>query len=30
VLKLMGYDRVRVYDASFAEWGNREDTLIVR
>jgi thiosulfate/3-mercaptopyruvate sulfurtransferase len=26
VLKLLGYDRVRVYDGSFAEWGNRDDT----
>lgn len=30
MLKLLGYDKVRVYDASFAEWGNREDTPIVR
>jgi thiosulfate/3-mercaptopyruvate sulfurtransferase len=28
VLKLLGFDRVRVYDASFAEWGNRDDTPI--
>jgi thiosulfate/3-mercaptopyruvate sulfurtransferase len=26
VLKLLGYERVRVYDGSFAEWGNRDDT----
>jgi thiosulfate/3-mercaptopyruvate sulfurtransferase len=29
-LKLLGYEKVRVYDGSFAEWGNREDTPIVR
>lgn len=28
-LKLLGYDRVRDYDASFFEWGNRDDTPIV-
>lgn len=28
VLTLLGYDRVRVYDGSFAEWGNRDDTPI--
>jgi thiosulfate/3-mercaptopyruvate sulfurtransferase len=27
-LRLLGYDRVRVYDGSFAEWGNRDDTPI--
>ncbi len=27
-LHLMGYDHVRVYDGSFAEWGNRDDTQI--
>ena len=26
VLKLLGYDRVRVYDGSFADWANRDDT----
>jgi len=26
----MGFDRVSVYDASFAEWGNRDDTPIIR
>jgi len=26
----MGYDRVKNYDASWDEWGNREDTPIVR
>ena len=30
VLKLLGFDRVRVYDASFAEWGNRDDTPVER
>jgi 3-mercaptopyruvate sulfurtransferase SseA len=30
VLKLMGYDRVKNYDASWNEWGNRADTAIVR
>jgi 3-mercaptopyruvate sulfurtransferase SseA len=30
VLKLMGYDRVKNYDASWNEWGNRDDTAIVR
>ena len=28
-LKMLGYERVRDYDASFFEWGNREDTPIV-
>jgi thiosulfate/3-mercaptopyruvate sulfurtransferase len=27
-LHLMGYDDVRVYDGSFAGWGNRDDTPI--
>ncbi len=26
----MGYDRVKNYDASWDEWGNRDDTPIVR
>lgn len=30
VLRLLGYGRVRVYDGSFAEWGNRDDTPIER
>jgi len=30
LLRLMGYDRVGNYDASWQEWGNREDTPIVR
>jgi thiosulfate/3-mercaptopyruvate sulfurtransferase len=30
VLRLIGYDKVRVYDGSWAEWGNRDDTPIVR
>jgi 3-mercaptopyruvate sulfurtransferase SseA len=30
VLRLMGYDRVKNYDASWNEWGNRDDTAIVR
>ena len=25
VLKLLGYDRVKGYDRSWAEWGNRDD-----
>lgn len=28
-LRLLGFDRVRSYDASWNEWGNREDTPIV-
>jgi hypothetical protein len=28
VLKLLGYDDVRMYDGSFGEWGNRRDTPI--
>jgi thiosulfate/3-mercaptopyruvate sulfurtransferase len=30
VLTLLGFEKVRVYDGSFAEWGNREDTPIER
>jgi 3-mercaptopyruvate sulfurtransferase SseA len=26
VLRLMGFERVKNYDASWAEWGNRDDT----
>jgi len=29
VLSLLGWDRVRAYDASMAEWGNRDDTALV-
>ncbi len=29
LLRLMGYDRVQNYDASWSEWGNRDDTPIV-
>ena len=29
LLRLMGYDRVGNYDASWQEWGNRDDTPIV-
>jgi len=29
VLTLLGYHRVRNYDGSFREWGNRDDTPIV-
>ena len=29
VLRLLGYERVRNYDGSFREWGNREDTPII-
>jgi thiosulfate/3-mercaptopyruvate sulfurtransferase len=29
-LSLMGYDRVRAYDGSMAEWANREDVPLVR
>ena len=28
-LTLLGYDRVRNYDGSFRDWGNRDDTPIV-
>ncbi len=27
-LRLLGYERVRTYDGSFGEWGNRDDTPI--
>ena len=27
-LKLLGYERVKNYDASWNEWGNRDDTPI--
>jgi thiosulfate/3-mercaptopyruvate sulfurtransferase len=30
VLRLLGYENVRVYDGSFAEWGNRDDTPLER
>jgi thiosulfate/3-mercaptopyruvate sulfurtransferase len=29
-LKLLGYDQVRNYDASWQEWGNRPDLPIAR
>jgi len=29
VLKLLGWDRVRAYDAAMAEWANRDDTPLV-
>jgi thiosulfate/3-mercaptopyruvate sulfurtransferase len=29
VLSLLGWDRVRAYDASMAEWANRDDTALV-
>jgi thiosulfate/3-mercaptopyruvate sulfurtransferase len=28
-LRLLGYEKVRVYDGSFADWANREDTPLV-
>jgi 3-mercaptopyruvate sulfurtransferase SseA len=28
VLKLLGYDRACNYDASWKDWGNRDDTPI--
>jgi thiosulfate/3-mercaptopyruvate sulfurtransferase len=30
VLRLLGYPEVRVYDGSWAEWGNAEDTPILK
>lgn len=30
VLRLMGYNDVRNYDASWNEYGNRDDTEIVK
>jgi thiosulfate/3-mercaptopyruvate sulfurtransferase len=30
VLTMLGHENVRVYDGSFAEWGNRDDTPIVK
>jgi thiosulfate/3-mercaptopyruvate sulfurtransferase len=29
-LALLGFEKVRVYDGSFAEWGNRDDTPLER
>jgi len=29
VLSLLGWDRVRAYEASMAEWANRDDTPLV-
>ncbi len=29
VLSLLGWERVRAYDASMAEWANRDDTPLV-
>ena len=29
VLSLLGWERVRAYDASMAEWANRDDTRLV-
>ncbi len=26
MLRLLGFDRVKNYDASWSEWGNRDDT----
>jgi len=30
VLRLLGYGNVKNYDASWSEWGNRDDTPIVK
>ncbi|PSQ77942.1 MAG: hypothetical protein BRD37_03855 [Bacteroidetes bacterium QH_8_67_23] len=30
VMKDLGYENVAVYDASWHDWGNREDTPIVQ
>jgi 3-mercaptopyruvate sulfurtransferase SseA len=29
LLRLLGYDHAKNYDASWNEWGNRDDTPIV-
>ena len=29
VLRLLGYDDVKLYDGSWAEWGNAEDTPVI-
>jgi thiosulfate/3-mercaptopyruvate sulfurtransferase len=29
VLALLGWERMRAYDASMAEWANRDDTSLV-
>jgi 3-mercaptopyruvate sulfurtransferase SseA len=29
VLRLLGYDNVKNHDASWNDWGNRDDTPIV-
>jgi len=29
-LRLLGYDRAKNYDASWNEWGNRDDTPILK
>ena len=28
MLKLLGYEKARNYDASWGEWGNRDDTPV--